>query len=151
VSVVSYNPKSADRPYLPHAGIYGVGQEHEADVQLFSVAIAEPGSLEAPFDDKNCERDSYTVWTFRVIYSGAVMFVRSRAQANTLDNMGSKNIAWLNNLGAQPTGQDETGNPTYELDTLSGIKCMVKVSAPRKDKNDPTLFYSGTVVDVFGS
>lgn len=150
MSTVSYNPKSADRPYLPHAGIYGIGQEHEADVQLFSVALAEPGGIEAPFDDKQCERDSYTVWTFRIVYGGAVIFARSRAQANTMENMGSRNLPWLNNLGIQPTGEDEQGNPAYELDKLSGIKCSVKVAAPRKDKNDPSIFYTGSVVDVFG-
>ena len=147
---ISYNPKSQDRPYLPHPGIYGTGQEHEADVQLFSVTLAEPGKPDAPFDDKECKLDSYSVWTFRVVYDNKVLFVKSRAQANTLPNMGSKNLPWMNNLGIQPSGEDEQGYPTYDLDKASGIKCAIKVTKPRDDKNDPTLKYSGSVVEVYG-
>ena len=147
---VSYNPKSADRSYLPHAGLYGPGQQQEADVALFAVKVAEPGSMDAPFDDKNCEKDSYTVWRFRIIYNGMVVFAQSRPQPNTLENMGSKNLAWMGNLGISPTGEDENGFPTYDLDKASGLKCIVKVAAPRKDKNDPTILYTGAVVDVFG-
>ena len=147
---VSYNPKSADRPYLPHAGIYGAGQENEADVTVFSAELAKPGSMDAPFDDKQCERDSYTVWQFRVIYDGALVFARSRAQANTLANMGSKNMAWLAALGVEPTGEDDAGNPEYDLDKVSGLKCAIKVAAPKQKKDDPTIWYNGAVVDIFG-
>ena len=150
MSTVSYNPKSANRPYLPNAGIYGPNQEHEADVQLFSITLSEPGKPSAPFNDKNCELDTYSVWTFRVIHDGSMVFVRSRPQPNTLENSGSKNLAWITNLNIQPTGEDENGWPTYELDKATGIKCAVKVGAPRKDKTDPTVFYTGDVQDVFG-
>ena len=150
MSIVSYAPKAQDRPFLAKPGIYGIGQEHEADVQLFAASIAAPGSLDAPFDDKNCEKDSYTVWQFRVIHDGVVVFARSRPQPNTLENSGSKNLPWLNNLGVQPTGTDEQGFPTYNLDSLTGTKCIIKVAAPRADKNDPTIWYTGAVTDVFG-
>lgn len=149
MAIVSYNPKSQDRPYLPAAGLYGRGQEHEAEVVLFSTSLAKPGSPDAPFEDKNCEKDQYTIWQFRVTYDGAVVFVRSRPQANTLPNMGSRNIPWMTNLGIQPTSVDDQGNPAYDLDSLTGKHCIIKVTAPRADKNDKTIMYSGTVVDVF--
>ena len=147
---VSYNPKSQLRPYLPHAGVYGPGQEHDAYVQLFSVTLAEPGKPDAPFEDKQCEKDSYSIWTFRVVYDETVVFAKSRAQANLLPNVGSKNLPWMENLGVQPTGSDAEGNPTYELDKATGIKCIIKVTAPRKDKNDSSVHYTGSVVEVFG-
>jgi len=147
---ISYNTKSQDRPYLPQAGIYGPGQDNEATVTVFSVALAEPGSLDAPFDDKDCKNDSYTVWTFRVEYKGAMIFARSRAQANTLENVGSKNLPWLTNLGVQPVGQDAQGFPTYDTDKAVGMKCIIKVAKPRQDKDDPNTWYTGSVVDVFG-
>lgn len=148
MSTVTYNPESAKRAFLPNAGTYGPGCEHEADVTIFEVALAEPGSLDAPFDDKECEKDSYTVWQFQVVHQGVVLFARSRAQANTLPNMGSKNIPWLNNLGVVPTG-DEDGYPRYDLSKLSGIKCAIRVAAPRQNKKDPTEWFTGAVIDVF--
>jgi hypothetical protein len=148
---VTYNPKSAERAYLPHEGIYGPGQEYEADVTIFAVGLAEPGSLDAPFSDKECQLDTYTVWQFRVTYQGMLCFVRSRAQANTLPNAGSKNLAWLANLKVSPTTQDENGFPAYDLDKLSGLKCAIRVGKPRRDREDASVWYSGPVLDVFGA
>lgn len=150
MTTISYNPKSANRAFLPQAGLYGPNRENEADVTIFSVALAEPGKPEAPFDDKNCEKDSYTVWTFRVVFNGTVVFARSRAQANTLENMGSKNLAWFANLGVQPTATDDSGNSAFDIDSLVGRKCAVRVGKPRQDKNDPSIWYTGDVLDVFG-
>jgi hypothetical protein len=148
---ISYNPKSADRPYLAHAGIYGPGQQYEADVTLFRLDNAEPDSPEAPFDDKSCEKDSYSIWTFRVVtQDGRAVFVRSRPQANTVENAGSKNLAWLANMGLQPIGEDENGFPIFDTDKLVGTKCIIRVGAPRRDKQDPDVWYSGNVLDVFG-
>lgn len=147
---VSYNPRSADRAYLPHAGIYGEGQEHEASVKVYSVELAKPDSLDAPFDDKKCEKDSYTVWAFQVIYAGKSLIVRSRAQANTLPDMGSKNLAWMENLGLASIGETDEGHPIYDTDKLVGQKCAIKVTKPRPDKEDPNTWYTGAVTDVFG-
>jgi hypothetical protein len=149
MTTVGYNPDAANRAFLEQAGVYGPGCENEAEVTIFSVGLAEPGTMDAPFDDKECEKDSYTVWTFQVVHDGKVCFVRSRAQANTLANMGSKNLAWFNNLGLQPTDQDQHGNPAYNLDQLTGTKCCVRVSKPRQNREDPSVWYSGSVVDVF--
>ena len=148
---VTYNPKAGDRAYLPYAGLYGPGQQHDAEVVLFSVELARPDSLDAPFGDKQCALDSYTVWKFRITYEGMLCFAQSRAQANTLPNAGSKNLAWMTNLGITPNDTDpETGHPSFDLDKLSNIPCIVKVSAPRQDKHDEAVFYTGTVTDVFG-
>ena len=146
---VSYHPQAALRPFLPQAGLYGPDQDHEAKVVVYKVALAEAGSIDAPFADKQCTKDSYTVWQFQVIYDGTMMFVRSRAQANTLANSGSKNLAWFTNLGLVPT-DDEDGNPSYDLDKLVGTECIIKVAKPNQDKEDASVWYSGAVVDVFG-
>jgi hypothetical protein len=140
---IMYNPEAANRPFLPNAGIYGSGCDHEADVTVYSVKLAEPGSMEAPFDDKDCRNDTYTVWTFQVAYEGNMVFARSRAQANTKPNSGSKNIAWIENLGFQVTDE-------FDTDLLVGRKCRVKIAKPRQDKEDPTVWYTGSVVDVYG-
>jgi len=151
VPTYSYNPKSADRPFLPKAGIYGRNQENEAQVKVYSIDAAKPESLDAPFDDKTCEKDTYTVWAFQVIHDGKALIVRSRAQANTLENMGSRNLAWMENLGLAPAGEDpETGFPLYDPSKLVGQECAIKVAAPRRDKNDPDVWYTGAVNDVFG-
>ena len=148
---ISYNPQSADRPYLPRKGLYGPGQENEAKCTVIAVGIAEPGSIDAPFADKQCEKDSYTVWQVRVEYGDITVIVRSRAQANTLESQGSKNLAWLTNLGIAPTGtDDQTGFPVYNTDLAVGRECVVRVGDPRQDKEDREVFYSGSVLDIFG-
>lgn len=147
--VIQYNPESAKRPFLPNAGIYGPDCENEADVTVFSVLLAEPDSLEAPFTDKLCEKDSYTVWTFQVAFGDTLLFARSRAQANTLPNMGSKNIAWYQNLGIRAS-QGADGTVGFSSEEAVGKKCRIRVAKPRQDKEDPTIWYTGTVVDVFG-
>lgn len=146
---VSYNPEAANRAFLPQAGTYGPGCEHEADVTIYSVKVAEPDSPDAPFDDKKCEKDSYTVWNFQVVYDGKVVFARSRAQANTMPNSGSKNLAWFANLGLQPT-ESPDGTLGFDLDKLTGLKCRIKVGKPRQNKEDASIWYTGAVSDVFG-
>lgn len=146
---ISYNPAASNRPFLPQAGLYGPGCENEADVTVYSVALAEPDSIDAPFEDKLCQKDSYTVWTFQVAYQGNVMFARSRAQANTLPNSGSRNIAWFQNLGVLST-EGGDGNVSFNPEEAVGKKCRIRVAKPRQDKNDPAVWYTGSVVDVFG-
>lgn len=149
MSKISYNPASANRAFLPQAGLYGPGCENEADVTVYSVALAAPDSIDAPFDDKHCERDSYTIWTFQVAFGGSMLFARSRAQANTLPNMGSKNIAWFQNLGVMGETMAD-GSVEFDPQIAVGKKCRIRVAKPRADKQDPSVWYTGAVVDVFG-
>jgi len=147
---VSYNPRSADRAYLPKAGIYGKGQENEAQVKVYSIELAKAGTPSAPFEDKQCEKDSYTVWAFQVIHDGKSVIARSRPQANTLPDMGSRNLAWMENLGLTPTGEELNGNLTFDTDRLVGLECAIKVAQPKQAKDDPDTWYTGAVNDVFG-
>lgn len=146
---ISYNPEASKRAFLPQAGLYGAGCDYEADVTVYSVALAEPGSIDAPFEDKDCAKDSYTVWTFQVAYGGSVLFARSRAQANTLPNMGSKNIAWFQNLGVLAK-ENPDGSVEFDPALAVGKKCRIRVAKPRPAKDDPGTYYTGSVVDVFG-
>lgn len=147
---VSYNPQSADRPYLPKKGLYGPNQENPAKCTIIAVRQAEPGSMDAPFADKECTKDSYTVWDVRVEYKDITVIARSRAQANTLESQGSKNLAWLANLGISPVGTDpDTGFPIMDTDKAVGHECVVKVADPRQDKEDKEVWYNGAVLEIY--
>lgn len=147
---ISYNPQAAERPYLPRKGLYGPNQEFAAKCTVIAVRQAEPGSMDAPFMDKDCTKDSYTVWDVRVEYGNITVVARSRAQANTLESQGSKNLAWLANLGIGPKGTDDSGFPIYDTDLAVGRECIVKVADPRQDKEDKEVWYNGAIYDIFG-
>lgn len=149
----SYNPEASKRAFLPNAGTYGPGCENEADCTVFEVRPPRPDTPEAPYEDKDCSKDpgGYTLWVVQVIFNDMVVFAQSRAQPNTLPNSGSKNLAWFANLGMEPTAEDSNGNPAFDLATLAGKKCRIRVGKPNESKKDPGTWYSGTLVDVFSA
>lgn len=146
--VVTYNPKSEDRPYLPHEGIYGAGQENDADVEVQEFIYEVPEGR-GPYDDRDCQNDRYSQWVFRVVYNGTMVFARSRHQAHS-ENSGSRNLSWAKNLlGEDALVEQPDGSVGFDSDQLAGIKCAIRVRAPNQSKKDGRWF-TGDVVDVFG-
>ena len=147
MAIVQIDPQSGKSPYLKVGGIYGNGQDNEADVEITELIWpCEPG--DGPGYDRQCERDDYALWRFRVKHNEFGL-MNLREWQSLGPNTGSKNETWLRNLDIQLfENQDEGGNPVFQvdLDAVPGTKCAIRVGDPKK--LDDGRVFTGNVYEV---
>lgn len=118
------DPKSAERPVLPHAGLYGPGAENEADVvvQDFIAEVTDPKQM--PNYDREGKEGPYCLFMFRVKYAGGLHTLR--AWQTLGEGSGSQALNWLRALGVAVSDNGE-----YDDREVIGKKCILDVKAPR--------------------
>ena len=134
---VEINPDAGRFAYLEEAGEYGPGLEFEADVV---VAHYEIPAEEAPPYIKGSKPGDFAFFRFEVRRPG-VPAVRLRHWEPIGPFSGSKLGTFLTNLGVEV--EDPDGRCRHDASQVPGLKCGLRVGAPRQN-------FSGRIYDVMG-
>lgn len=141
MGIVQLDPKAANFVFLPTAGDYGAGKG-DADVELD--AFEYPADERMPGYDKHGEDGPYSYWNFRVDHTelGVIWYGWwDKIGPNT----GSKTGVWLRQLGVSVSEAGE-----FDPSDVAGRKCIITVTDPRPDKNNPDKMYNGNLRNVIG-
>lgn len=140
MGIVTINPDASKRPVLEHAGIYGPGMEHEAEVTLDQF---ECPAERMPGYDRDGERGPYAYLGFKVITEATGMIFFNVWEPIS-DFSGSKLVQHLTALGVA-TEDDGNGAVTFDADTVAGTPVAgIQVTASRNG-------YNGRLVQIIGS
>ena len=60
------------------------------------------------------------------------------------ENSGSKLPTWLEAIGVPVEGEGFA----HDTDQVIGRKVCVTMADPRQDKNDPTIYWTGKMIDM---
>jgi len=139
MSIVSIDPKSADRPYLKLGGEYGAGRNNGGEVEC--VAFEYPAEA-GPGYDRESRDDTYCQFTFTVKHPD-FGFVSLRHWEGTKEGSGSRALEFIRNLGVEVGDQGE-----FDDSQVAPRKCAIEVRDPRQGNDG--RWWTGNVSNVFG-
>ena len=162
MSLYEYDPESEIRSFLPLPGRYGAGQANGGTVECIDFVPScremdtrgeAPEQGSGPGYDRKCERDDYARFTFQVQHPtyGLVPILDWQP---TRRYSGSKLLPHLRALKVpmlDGTGPDGKPRVSVDFDIVKASlpkSCVIEVGAPRKDKEDPSIFYTGRLIAV---
>jgi hypothetical protein len=121
------DPQAEKWAYLENAGTYGLGQQYEADVEVADVSVCNAEG-NGPGYDRNCERDTYHKWSFRVVTADAGL-VNVDEWCTTKKFSNGKSLVWARNCGATVS---EEG--VFNKSEVVGKKVAITVGEPYTSK-----------------
>ena len=149
MALFQVDPDSVLRPYLKLGGRYGTGQPNGGVMRFinFVPSCRQDEKATGPGLDRECEDDDYSRFMFEVIHPDMGRIIASSHQPHRA-NSGSKLLPWLANMGYAVTDRGEFDPDAIK--TSLPRDCIGEFKAPRQDKNDREVWYTGDIIGVYG-
>ncbi len=142
MAYVQMSPKAHNRFYLK-PGIHGPGLDIEAECEV--VEYQFPAETRPGWDQKELTKiGDFALLKVRVRTDEGIITITEHVPITA--NSGSKLPQWLIALGVEVS--DEGFG--HDTDDVKGRQCAVQIGEPRQDRNNPEIYYTGRIYEIFG-